>query len=111
VGVTVLRERIGEVLRSQRLRQGRTLRDISADAQVSLGYISEVERGQKEASSELLGALCTALDVPLSAVLREVSQLLEGDEQAASASAAVRDIGTKTLPVGRVGGSDIVAAA
>jgi transcriptional regulator with XRE-family HTH domain len=110
--MTVLRERIGEVLRSQRMQQGRTLRDVSADAQVSLGYISEVERGQKEASSELLAALCTALDVPLSAVLREVSELLEGDErEAVMATAPVRDIGTKTLPVGRLGSSEIVAAA
>ena len=110
--MTVLRERIGEVLRSQRMQQGRTLRDVSADAQVSLGYISEVERGQKEASSELLAALCTALDVPLSAVLREVSELLEGDErEAVMATAPVRDISTKTLRVGRIGSSEIVAAA
>jgi transcriptional regulator with XRE-family HTH domain len=110
--MTVLRERIGEVLRSQRMQQGRTLRDVSADAQVSLGYISEVERGQKEASSELLAALCTALDVPLSAVLRAVSELLEGDErEAVMATAPVRDISTKTLPVGRIGSSEIVAAA
>lgn len=106
--MTVLRERIGEVLRSQRKQQGRTLRDVSAAAQVSLGYISEVERGQKEASSELLAALCTALDVPLSVVLRQVSDLLEVDERAAS---PVRDISAKTLPVGRVGASEIVAAA
>ena len=110
--MTVLRERIGEVLRSQRMQQGRTLRDVSADAQVSLGYISEVERDQKEASSELLAALCTALDVPLSSVLREVSELLEGDErEAVMATAPVRDISTKTLPVGRIGSSEIVAAA
>ena len=110
--MTVLRERIGEVLRSQRMQQGRTLRDVSADAQVSLGYISEAERGQKEASSELLAALCTALDVPLSVVLREVSELLEGDErEAVMATAPVRDISTKTLPVGRIGSSEIVAAA
>ncbi|MSX64792.1 MAG: helix-turn-helix domain-containing protein, partial [Actinobacteria bacterium] len=53
--------------------QGRTLRDVSAAAAVSLGYLSEVERGQKEASSELLAAICGALDVPLSAVLSSVS--------------------------------------
>ena len=110
--MTVLRERIGEVLRSQRMQQGRTLRDVSADAQVSLGYISEVERGQKEASSELLAALCSALDVPLSAVLREVSELLESDEQmAAAVTGTLRDVSTVKLPLGRVGSSDIVAAA
>ena len=110
--MTVLRERIGEVLRSQRMQQGRTLREVSADAQVSLGYISEVERGQKEASSELLAALCSALDVPLSAVLREVSELLESDEQrAAAVTGTLRDVSTVQLPVARVGASDIVAAA
>jgi transcriptional regulator with XRE-family HTH domain len=53
--------------------QGRTLRDVSSSARVSLGYLSEVERGQKEASSELLAAICGALEVPLSEVMRSVS--------------------------------------
>ena len=88
--MTVLRERIGEVLRSQRMQQGRTLRDVSADAQVSLGYICEVERGQKEASSELL----------------------ESDEQmAAAVTGTLRDVSAVQLPVGRVSASDIVVAA
>lgn len=69
----LLRREIGEVLRSVRQHQGRTLREVSSQARVSLGYLSEVERGQKEASSELLAAICQALDAPLSAVLREVS--------------------------------------
>jgi transcriptional regulator with XRE-family HTH domain len=72
-GVVLLRREIGDVLRDQRNRQGRTLREVSAAARVSLGYLSEVERGQKEASSELLSSICSALDVPLSSVLREVS--------------------------------------
>jgi transcriptional regulator with XRE-family HTH domain len=71
--VIVLRREIGDVLRDARLRQGRTLREVSSAARVSLGYLSEVERGQKEASSELLSAICEALDLPLSLVLREVS--------------------------------------
>lgn len=70
----VLRREIGDVLRSARTEQGRTLREVSSSARVSLGYLSEVERGQKEASSELLGSICGALDVPLSAVLRRVSE-------------------------------------
>lgn len=77
----VLRREIGDVLRAIRQQQGRTLREVSSAAQVSLGYLSEVERGQKEASSELLGAICAALDVPLSAILREVSDriaIIEG---------------------------------
>ncbi len=69
----VLRREIGDVLRAQRQRQGRTLREVSSAARVSLGYLSEIERGQKEASSELLGSICDALDVPMSGVLREVS--------------------------------------
>ena len=69
----VLRSVIGDELRRERLDQGRTLREVSAEARVSLGYLSEVERGQKEASSELLAAICGALDVPLSSVLQSVS--------------------------------------
>jgi len=79
--VIVLRQLIGDVLRSTRMRQGRTLRQVSADARVSLGYISEVERGQKEASSELLAAICTALEVPLSSILREASERMLEQEQ------------------------------
>jgi transcriptional regulator with XRE-family HTH domain len=71
--MVLLRHLLGDVLRRLRLRQGRTLREVSASARVSLGYLSEVERGQKEASSELLSAICTALDTPLSHVMREVS--------------------------------------
>lgn len=76
----LLRRLLGDVLRQQRQRQGRTLREVSAEARVSLGYLSEVERGQKEASSELLGSICQALDVSLSSVLREVSDHLAAVE-------------------------------
>ena len=69
--MVIFRRLLGEVLRAQRMRQGRTLRQVSADARVSLGYISEIERGQKEASSELLASICSALDVPLSEILSE----------------------------------------
>jgi transcriptional regulator with XRE-family HTH domain len=80
--MVLFRRLLGEVLRSQRMRQGRTLREVSADARVSLGYISEIERGQKEASSELLASLCAALDVPLSEVLSEVSDAVALEEAA-----------------------------
>jgi transcriptional regulator with XRE-family HTH domain len=70
----VLRQVVGDTLRRLRLRQRRTLREVSASARVSLGYLSEVERGQKEASSELLAAICGALDVELSELFTEVSQ-------------------------------------
>src|ERR1700730_6751511 len=71
--MVLLRHLLGDALRRLRLRQGRTLREVSAAARVSLGYLSEVERGQKEASSELLASICGALGAPLSPVLREVS--------------------------------------
>lgn len=74
--MVVLRHEIGDVLRDVRQRQGRTLREVSHNARVSLGYLSEVERGQKEASSELLSSICSALEVPLSMMLREVSERL-----------------------------------
>jgi transcriptional regulator with XRE-family HTH domain len=72
--MVLLRQEIGDVLRDARREQGRTLREVSSVARVSLGYLSEVERGQKEASSELLASICGALDVPLSSVLHLVSR-------------------------------------
>jgi len=71
--MVLLRHLLGDALRRLRLRQGRTLREVSATARVSLGYLSEVERGRKEASSELLASICDALGAPLSQVMREVS--------------------------------------
>jgi transcriptional regulator with XRE-family HTH domain len=64
----LVRELIGESLREERVSQGKTLREVSRKARVSLGYLSEVERGQKEA------AICAALDLPLSVVLNVVSE-------------------------------------
>jgi transcriptional regulator with XRE-family HTH domain len=69
----LLREAIGDRLRHARTNQRRTLRDISRAARVSLGYLSEVERGQKEASSELLASICQALDLPLGELLHNVA--------------------------------------
>jgi len=78
--MALFRRSLGDVLRSKRLQRGMTLREVSAEARVSLGYISEIERGQKEASSELLASLCGALDVPLSEVLTDVSSLVALEE-------------------------------
>jgi transcriptional regulator with XRE-family HTH domain len=78
--MTLLREAIGDSLRRARLAQNRTLREVSTSARVSLGYLSEVERGRKEASSELLAAICAALDVPLSRVLWDVSTIMAGTD-------------------------------
>src|SRR3954471_18704028 len=76
--MTLLRTQLGNTLRGHRLRQRRTLRDVSGRARVSLGYLSEVERGQKEASSELLASICDALDLELADLLAEVSDSLRG---------------------------------
>lgn len=89
--MALLRRLMGDALRSRRQVQQRTLRDVSAAARVSLGYLSEVERGQKEASSELLASICDALDVPLSDLLREVS-----DELARSEPGRERRVGADT---------------
>src|SRR5215813_988648 len=72
---------IGDALRARRQAQHRTLREVSTAANVSLGYLSEIERGQKEASSELLAAICEALGAALSEVLRDVSDQLATSEE------------------------------
>ena len=77
----LLREVIGDVLCRARTTQGRTLREVSDSARVSLGYLSEVERGRKEASSELLTAICGALDIPLSEVLSDAGRELAHQER------------------------------
>lgn len=76
----LMREMLGESLRELRMSESLTLREVSSKARVSLGYLSEIERGQKEASSELLNAICSALDVPLSQVLRRVSDKIEDSD-------------------------------
>jgi transcriptional regulator with XRE-family HTH domain len=99
----LLREVLGDVLRQARINQGRTLRQVSDDARVSLGYLSEVERGRKEASSELLSAICDALDVPLSQLLTDASEQLAGQrparESATSNSPLVSNIDASTKVV------------
>ena len=80
----LVRELIGESLREARTDQRRTLREVSKAARVSLGYLSEVERGQKEASSELLASICGALDLPLSVVLNVTSEKMAAVERVAS---------------------------
>jgi transcriptional regulator with XRE-family HTH domain len=76
-----MRHEIGDVLRDFRQQKGATLRQISSKASVALGYLSEVERGQKEASSEILASIAEALDTPLSVILLEVSDRLSMFEQ------------------------------
>lgn len=79
--MVLLRRVIGDALRARRQGQHRTLREVSTAANVSLGYLSEIERGQKEASSELLASICDALGARLSEVLRDVSNTVALAEQ------------------------------
>ncbi|WP_336658603.1 helix-turn-helix domain-containing protein [Leucobacter sp. USHLN153] len=74
--MVLMRQEIGDVLRDFRQQKGRTLRQVAGEASVALGYLSEVERGQKEASSEILAAVADALDTPLSVIMGEVSERL-----------------------------------
>ena len=82
IKLALLREAVGQSLRAARTEQSRTLRDVARAARVSLGYLSEVERGQKEASSELLNAICVALGLTLSNVIANVSLELKIRESA-----------------------------
>lgn len=94
----LLREVIGDVLRNARTEQGRTLREVSDSARVSLGYLSEVERGRKEASSELLSAICEALEVPLSRVLTDAGAgMARREEAGADPRIANIDAATKVV--------------
>ena len=76
--MVLMRHEIGDVLRDFRQQKGATLRQISSRANVALGYLSEVERGQKEASSEILASIAEALDMPLSDILHEVARSVVG---------------------------------
>ena len=74
--MVLVRQEIGDVLRDFRLQKGRTLRQVASKASVALGYLSEVERGQKEASSEILASVAGALETPVSVIMREVGDRL-----------------------------------
>lgn len=78
--MVLLRTHIGQSLRAARTGQNRTLRDVARQARVSLGYLSEVERGQKEASSELLNSICMALGLTLSWVITDVAHEITAGE-------------------------------
>ncbi len=105
----LLRRLVGAILREQREAQHRTLRDVAQDARVSVAYLSEVERGRKEASSEVLAAVCRALG------LRLVD--LVGTAHAQLAAAEGRVVVDLTAPrrgrepVHQVGGTTLLRAA
>jgi transcriptional regulator with XRE-family HTH domain len=79
----MLRTAVGDEIRRVRLNQGRTLRDVSKSAVVSLGYLSEIERGVKEPSSEMLAAICAALDTTVGALISKVGHQLIAAERTA----------------------------
>jgi transcriptional regulator with XRE-family HTH domain len=83
---------VGEVLRRVRLEQGRTLADVSRAARVSMPYLSELERGRKEASSEVLAAICEALRIDLGDLLVSVGHDLAraGRDLAADRAAVIQ---------------------
>lgn len=97
--MVLFRRLLGDVLRAERVERGLTLREVSAAARVSLGYISEIERGRKEASSELLSSLCGALGVPLSEVLRSVSHAVAVEESAIAPRLPVAPRPARPVPV------------
>ncbi|CAN5166410.1 helix-turn-helix transcriptional regulator [soil metagenome] len=98
--MVLVRQEIGDVLRDFRLQKGRTLRQVASKASVALGYLSEVERGQKEASSEILASVADALDTPISVIMREV-----GDRLAVIEGLGVMNVGV--MNVGVMNGSAI----
>lgn len=95
------RELLGQQLRLARVSQKRTMRDVAGSANIALGYLSELERGRKEASSELLGAICQALNLKVSDVLAQAA--LEAHDREVAASVV------RALPV-KSNKSDAVAA-
>lgn len=106
----LIRRLLGDVLRRKRQDEGRTLRQLAAEARISPGYLSEIERGQKEPSSELLSAICDALDVRLSDLLRDVSIELAAAELAAQLEAERIGVGSAlagSVPPARVGAGAI----
>ncbi|AZG44138.1 helix-turn-helix domain-containing protein [Gordonia insulae] len=115
----LLREALGDSLRRVRTAQGRTLREVSNGARVSLGYLSEVERGQKEASSELLAAICDALDVEIAELLLDIGHAmlpaggehLIGATEAAGTGAEVGVLDAKVVIPGPAGHADTAALA
>ena len=96
----LLRMMLGDVLRRNRLEQGRTLADVARAAKVSMPYLSEVERGLKEASSEVLAAICDALSLEMSDLLVEVGRDLVVGRGLAERQAQVIRLGAIRRPAG-----------
>ena len=113
----LLRTMLGDVLRRTRLEQGRTLADVAKAARVSMPYLSELERGRKEASSEVLAAICDALRIDLPELLAVVGRELAGERTATIIRLDSVRRGALANPVARPaqrpsrGGGDVVCLA
>lgn len=101
----LMRQAIGDSLRRARTVRRRTLRDVSRKAKVSLGYLSEVERGRKEPSSELLAAICEALDVALHELLSEAAEAMAAEAMLAAARSR-RPVGLRHMDLRLATASD-----
>ncbi len=104
--VPLLRELLGEILRRKRTEGGYTLREVADTARVSLAYISEVERGRKEASSEILGAVCQALGVTILELVSEAA-----GELTPQRTATVTDLGSRRVSAPSAEASALALAA
>lgn len=110
--MVLVRQEIGDVLRDFRLQKGRTLRQVAGKASVALGYLSEVERGQKEASSEILASVADALEVPISVIMRKVSDrlaVLEGVVVPDTVPVELYADFNKSFDISRIGSGKLVA--
>lgn len=88
----LLRSAIGDVLRGARKEQGLTLRQVSSTASMSLGHLSEIERGAKESSSEIFRSVCAALGIPMSEVLRDAGAAIANQERLAAQEGAAAEM-------------------
>lgn len=75
----LFKDALGEILRELRTEQGMKLRVLSSKSSVALGYLSEIERGHKEVSSELLDSICDALGVATYQVIIEAGYRMNGN--------------------------------
>ncbi len=110
--MVLVRQEIGDVLRGFRLQKGRTLRQVAGKASVALGYLSEVERGQKEASSEILASVADALEVPISVIMRKVSDRLAALEGVVIPDTVPVELYAdfnKSFDISRIGSGKLVA--
>lgn len=101
----LLRTMLGDVLRRTRLEQDRTLADVARAARVSMPYLSEVERGRKEVSSEILAAICDALRIDLADLLADVGAGLADARPAQIIRLGA--IASRQAPSGGTGAGDV----